>query len=165
MQTVSFQATPEDLLGAYRLNFRVTLQSKRVIRAYVGGGATLAAMAMAAAWQWDIVSVPIAAAIGLGYWIAFLSLIFFSAYLRLPCQVRRIFDQQKSLHDNTTVEWSESGVSFTSSRGHSQFSWSDFVKIVKGQDTIILRQSDALMNFIPSRALSQEQLNSFPVTV
>ncbi|MFC0146464.1 YcxB family protein [Sphingobium scionense] len=50
-------------------------------------------------------------------------------------------------------------------RGHSQFSWSDFVKIVKGQDTIILRQSDALMNFIPSRALSQEQLDSFPVTV
>lgn len=165
MQMVSFQATPEDLLGAYRLNFRVTLKSKRVIRAYVSGGAAFAVTAMAAAWEWDIAPVSIAAAIGLGYWIALLSLIFFSAYLRLPRQVKRIFDQQKSLHDNTTVEWSETGISFISSRGHSQFSWSDFVKIVKGQDAIILRQSDALMNFIPSRALSQEQLASFPVTV
>lgn len=164
MRTISFQATPKDVLAAYRLNFRVTLKSERVIRTYVGGSVTLAAMAGAAAWRWDIAPVPIAAAIGLGYWIAFISLIFSSAYLRLPRQVRRIFDQQKSLHDTTTVEWSETGISFISSRGHSHFSWSDFVKIVRGRETIILRQSDALMNFIPSRALSQEQLSSFPVS-
>ncbi|MES1971310.1 MAG: YcxB family protein [Pseudomonadota bacterium] len=164
MQTISFQPTPEDLLGAYKLNFRATLKSKRVMRAYIGGCSALAGLAAAGAWAWDIAPVWIAAAIGFGYWITFLSLIFASAYLRLPRQVRRIFDQQKSLHDETTIEWSETGISFTSSRGNSQFLWSDFVKIVRGQDAIILRQSDALMNFIPSRALSPEQLASFPVS-
>jgi hypothetical protein len=165
MHSVSFQATPEDLLAASRLNFSITLKSKRVIRAYIGGGVILAVLAGVAAWQWSIGPVPLIAAIGLGYWVALLSLIFLSAYLRLPRQIKRIFDQQKLLHEETTVEWSDAGISFTSARAYSNFAWSDFIKIVRGREVIILRQSDVVMNFIPSRALSQEQLEHFPVSV
>lgn len=105
-------------------------------------------------------SVPLAAAAGAAYWFVFLSGILFSAYLRLPRQVRRIFSQQKSLHEDATIEWSESGIAFRSARGHSSFDWSVFVLVVIGRDAIIFRQSDALMNFVPVRALTPEQISN-----
>jgi hypothetical protein len=160
MYSTTFQPTPEDLLAAYRLNFHINLRSKRVLRAYTGGGAALAIAAALAAWTWGLSSVLLAGAGGLAYWIIMLSAILASVYYRLPRQIRRVFEQQKALHDSTTVEWSDTGISFRSTRGHSNFAWQDFIKVVKGRDVVILRQSDALMNFIPVRALSPQQLES-----
>jgi hypothetical protein len=160
METAHFQANQSDLIAAYKLNFLATVKSKRVLRSYIGGCAALAGIAALAAWTWNLMSVPLAAVAGAAYWIVFLSAILFSAYLRLPRQVRRIFSQQKSLHEDTTVEWSESGISFRSARGHSSFNWSDFVLVVIGRDAIIFRQSDALMNFVPVRALTPEQISN-----
>ena len=159
MHSVLFQPNQSDLVAAYKLNYRATIRSKRIMRTYLGGSAALAGIAAAAAWAWDIMSVPWAAAAGFAYWIVFLSAILGSAYLRLPSQVRKIFQQQKSLHEATTVEWSETGISFRSARGHSDFSWPDFVKIAAGADALIFRQSDALFNFIPTRALTSEQIS------
>ncbi|MDX3882895.1 MAG: YcxB family protein [Sphingomonas sp.] len=159
MKTAHFQADQSDLIAAYKLNFRATLKSKRIARSYVGGCAALAGIAALAAWAWNLMSVPLAAVAGAAYWIVFLSAILLSAYLRLPRQVKRIFLQQKSLHEDTTIEWSDSGISFRSARGRSSFEWSDFVLVVIGRDTIIFRQSDALMNFVPVRALTPEQVS------
>jgi hypothetical protein len=160
MYSVSYEATPEDLVAAYRLNYLTTLKSRRVFRAYVVGAAILGVALAAAAWKWNFISAPLGAALGAAYWIAFLSLVFLAAYLRLPGQVRRIFDQQKSLHGSSTVEWSQDGITFTSSRNRSQLAWSDFILIVRGTDAIILRQSDAVMNFVPIRILSEAQADS-----
>jgi hypothetical protein len=159
METAHFQANQSDVIAAYKLNFRATLKSKRIVRSYVGGCAALAGIGASAAWTWNLMSVLLAAMAGAAYWIVFLSAILFSAYLRLPRQVKRIFSQQKSLHEDTAIEWSERGISFRSARGHSSFDWSDFVLVVIGRDTIIFRQSDALMNFVPVRALTPEQVS------
>ncbi len=160
MHSTTFQPTSDDLLAAYRLNFQINLRSRRVLRAYAGGGAALAIAAAFAAWIWGLGSVLLAGAAGLAYWIMMLSVILASVYVRLPRQIRRVFEQQKALHGDTTVEWSATDISFRSARGHSHFAWQDFIQIAKGRDVVILRQSDVMMNFIPVRALSQEQLAS-----
>jgi hypothetical protein len=159
MQSVTFQATPEDLVAAYRLNYTRTVKSKRVLRAYLVGGLLVAVAAGAAAWKWDLASVPLAMLGGFAYWALIFSLIILTAYLRLPRQVRRIYQQQKSLHDDATVEWSESGIDFLSARGRAHFLWSDFIGIVANRDVIVLRQSEALINFIPTRVLTLDQRN------
>ncbi|WP_442678036.1 YcxB family protein [Sphingomonas sp. ASY06-1R] len=160
MQSVTFQATPEDLVAAYRLNYALTVKSKRVLRGYLIGGLLVAVAAGGAAWKWDLASVPLAMLGGFAYWVLVLSLIILAAYLRLPRQVRRIYRQQKSLHDEATVEWSDSGIDFVSARGRAHFVWSDFIGIFANRDVIVLRQSEALINFIPTRVLSPDQRNA-----
>jgi hypothetical protein len=157
MNSVAFQPTAEDLLAANRLNFVATVKSRRVAKSYALGGLALGSVTAYVFWAWQLGSIILGAAIGVAYWLIFLSLVLLSAYLRLPRQVKRIYGQQKSLHDITTVDWSNETISFTSSRGTSRFQWIDFVKIIKGKETIILRQSDVVMNFIPLRVLSVKQ--------
>jgi hypothetical protein len=157
MNSIAFQPTAEDLLAANRLNFLATVKSRRVAKSYSLGSLAIGVVTAYVFWTWQLGSIIIGAAIGVAYWLIFLSLIFLSAYLRLPSQVRRIYGQQKSLHDITTVHWSDDTISFASSRGTFKFQWVDFVKIIKGREIIILRQSDVVMNFIPLRVLSVQQ--------
>ena len=159
MPSISFQPTVEDVLAARRLHFTTSLKAKRIQRSYLRRGAICATAGLAVAWFLDLPLV-LTAVVGLAYWFLFLSLCLLAAYLRLPGQTRRTFAQQKSLQDNFTIEWSDVGISTTSERGHSQFKWQDFITIVEGRDAIVLRQSDMLFNFIPKRALSDEQAAS-----
>lgn len=157
MNSVAFQPTAEDLLAANRLSFMTTVKSRRVAKSYVLGSLAVGAGTACVFWAWQLGPIILGAAIGFVYWLIFFSLILLSGYLRLPRQVRRIYGQQKSLHDITTVDWSNDTISFASNRATSKFQWIEFVKIIKGRETIILRQSDVVMNFIPLRVLSVQQ--------
>jgi hypothetical protein len=157
MNSIAFQPTAEDLLAANRLNFMATVKSRRVAKPYALGSLVVGGAIAYVFWAWQLGPIILGAAIGVAYWLTFLSLILLSAYLRLPRQVRRIYGQQKSLHDVTTVNWSDDSITFASDRANSKFRWVEFVKIIKGTETIILRQSDVVMNFIPLRVLSVEQ--------
>ncbi|MFC4255738.1 hypothetical protein GRI97_13625 [Altererythrobacter xixiisoli] len=132
------------------------------MKIYLWGTLSVSVAAALAAWQWNIAPVGIAALAGGAYWIVIISLCVVIGYWRQRWQAKHIFAQQRDLHGETTVEWSAESVSFRSARGSSTFAWSDFSSIVKGQDMILLRQSDALMNFVPTRVLSPEQILSFP---
>lgn len=158
MQTATFNTSAEDLLAAYRLNLKTRLKTKRVQRNLLVGGLAVGVLCAAAAWIWPFAALPIAAAIGVAYWMLFITAIFGAAYLRLPRQSRTIYAQQKSLHGTTTVEWNDKGITFKSVRGQSNFVWDDFTGIDAGNDVILLRQSDAVMNFIPTRALTEDQV-------
>lgn len=159
MHSVVFQPNQNDLVAAYRLNLLVTIKSKRTVFGYIVGCAALGGMAAAAAaWRWALAPVPLAAAAGAAYWIIFFGGILTIGYLQLPRRVRKVFKQQKSLHEAITVEWSEGGISFRTARSHSDFNWTDFVLVAHGADAIIFRQSEALMNFIPTRILTAEQV-------
>ena len=159
MPSTVFQPTLEDILAANRLHFVTSFKSRRMLRAYLLGGALCAAAGLAAAWLLHL-SMAVTAVLGAVYWAAFLSAVLLAGYLRLPIQTRRTFAQQKSLHGEVAVKWSETGISMTSERGHSQFKWEDFVEIVEGPDAILLRQTDTLFSFIPKRLLSEEQAAS-----
>jgi len=161
MQIATFNTSAEDLLAAYRLNMRTKLRTRRVQRNLLLGGLAVGLLCIAAAWIWRFAPLPIAAAIGVVYWLLFIIAIFGAAYLRLPRQSRNIYAQQKSLHGTTTVEWDDRGITFKSPKRQSNFSWADFIGIEAGNDVVLLRQSDAVMNFIPTRALTKDQVIEF----
>jgi Na+/melibiose symporter-like transporter len=164
MYSVTFQPTPEDLIAAARLNYRTTLRSKRVILPLIGGCVVLGLIGWFVAEPAALGSAPVLAAIGVGYWAVIFSSILVVSYLRIPSRMRRNFAQQRALHDPTTIDWSDAGITITAERGHLKLAWTDFVRIVKGRDAIVLRQTDLLMNFVPTRVLSTEQIDSFPET-
>lgn len=158
MQIATFKTSAEDLLAAYRLNFMAKLKTRRAQRNLLLGGLAVGVLSAGAAWIWPFASLPSAAAIGVAYWILFITAVFGAAYLRLPNQSRTIYAQQKSLHGTTIVEWDAKGIIFKSAKGQSNFSWDDFMGIDAGNEVILLRQSDAVMNFIPTRALTKDQV-------
>lgn len=162
MQSISFTPTVDDLLAAYRLNLRSSLRSKRVRRIYLWGVIVVALGSAAAAGIWEIAPVWIAALAGGAYWIVVISLCIGVSFLRQRTQAKHILAQQRDLQGETMVEWSDEGISFRSERASSRFAWADFSAIVKGREMILLRQSDALMNFIPTRVLSDAQIRSIP---
>jgi hypothetical protein len=164
MYSVTFQPTPEDVIAASRLNYRATLRSRRVVRALFLPIVVLAVLGWFLAKPWSLGPAPLVAAIAGGYWLVVFPLILGVNYLRIPSRTRRTFAQQRALHDRTTITWSAEGIAFASDRGHTNFAWEDFVAIKKGRDAIVLRQSDLLMNFVPTRVLSTEQIDSFPET-
>ncbi|MEQ1954556.1 YcxB family protein [Mesorhizobium sp. CN2-181] len=89
-----------------------------------------------------------------------LGAILLSIHILLPWRVRRIFAQQKSLHDEIHIDWSDEEIAFKSERGYFKFRWNDFVKIAESKEVIILHQSDVMFNFIPKRVLSTDQAAS-----
>jgi hypothetical protein len=159
MQSVTFTPTLQDLIKVYRLNLITSWKSWRVIRAYLIGAAVVGGAAALAAWQLKFAPVPLAALAGIAYWLAALTGIFISAYLQMPRRVRRIFDQQKALHDETVIAWSDNEIVVTSARGHARFEWRDFTSIIAGRHAILFRQSDAIFNFLPTRVLGRDQID------
>jgi hypothetical protein len=159
MPSISFQPTVEDVIAASRLHFGASFKTRRMLRAYLLGGAISAAAGIGIAWVLDS-SMVLTALAGSACWFVFLSVVLLAGYLRVPGQARRTFAQQKSLQGNFTVEWSDAGISTTSERGRSRFEWGDFIAIVEGRDVILLRQTDLLFNFLPKRVLSDEQVAS-----
>ncbi|WP_294331593.1 YcxB family protein [uncultured Sphingomonas sp.] len=165
MHSVTFEPTQDDVIAASRLNYRATLRSGRVVRAYLLPSAVLALLGWFLAGPWSLGPAPLIAALAGGYWLLVFSLILWTNYLFIPSRARRNFAQQRALHDRTTITWSPAGISFVSERGHTNFAWTDFIGIVRGRDVIILRQTDLLVNFVPTRLLDSEQLDSFPARV
>ncbi len=97
---------------------------------------------------------------GILFWSVFLSIILLNNFLQLPRRIHRIYAQQKALHDLVEVTWTDAEIWMRSSHGNSTFKWSDFLKVYNNEKVVILLQSDALFNFIPVRALSDEQAAS-----
>jgi len=156
MMATNFQATEADLVAGYRLHFLDSIKRKRALRAFVVVAVVCALVSTWLLWSDDIGPI-VAALVGLVYGFGLLAIILVINFLMLPRRVRRIFAQQKSLHGETHVEWSDAGISFRSAHGHSTLEWSDYVRLVEGRDMILLMQSDALFNFIPKSALTAEQ--------
>ena len=55
------------------------------------------------------------------------------------------------------ADWSSERVQLQSAHGSSDLDWRDFAHIAQGRDFILLFQGDYLFNFIPKRAVSDEQ--------
>lgn len=157
MQSVTFQPTADDLLAANRVYFHSLLKGRRLLRPLLIGSAAVGAIG--AAVFWALGGRPVLGfGIGALYWVVLLAAILGTNYLLLPRRSRRTFAQQKALHQETEVAWEEDGITFRSAQGTTRFGWSDFVRIYEGSGAIIFFQSDALYNFVPTRALTDEQM-------
>ena len=155
MLSISYQPTESDLIAAYRLHASNALRSKRT---WVGFliGALICALISGWVFESDL-GLPLGALLSVIYWLVLLGLLIGIARLALARRVRRIFAQQKSLHGESTVAWSDESITFGSPKGMTTYEWSDFLKIIEDRNIILLMQSDALFNFVPKRLLSSDQ--------
>jgi hypothetical protein len=158
MNRVVFRATEKDLISAYRLNFLASMRRRRTWARFILGAAFFGVGS--AVLLGNDIGTGLAAVVGAAYWFALLAIILLLNFLLLPRRTKRIFRQQKALHEVAEVEWSEESINFRSAQSHATVPWSHFVRLVEGRNMILLMQSDALFNFIPKASLSPEQAAS-----
>ncbi|QXT34755.1 YcxB family protein [Sphingomonas sanguinis] len=152
-----------DLIAANRAYFWASLRTRRMLRSYAVGGFIFGLMSVGFAWNEPAGAKVIAFLGGVLLWTFFLGIFLSINYVLLPRRTRRIFAQQKNLHNEVALQWGDGGVSFQSEKGSSKFAWSDFIRIAENRNAIILLQSDALFNFIPKRVLSADDVASIMV--
>lgn len=105
--------------------------------------------------EWDWRSGAASAALGAAVAALVLMLLY---RFTIPRRSRRIFAQQKSLHDEIEAKWDEAALDLATSSARSRHRWADFLKWTEGQNVILLYQSDAVFNMLPKRAFSPEAL-------
>ncbi len=165
MPSAGFQPSEDDLLAAKRLHFRQSLKSRRVLVAFLVVSAGCAAVGVGVVWERDRAAALSAGVGGLIGGMLFFALLLFASYVALSRRARRIYAQQKTLHEPIVVEWNDEGIAFTSSRGFGRYRWADFIRIVQDRDMFVFLHNEELMNFLPKRALSPEQIASVAARV
>ena len=83
--------------------------------------------------------------------MAYLGIYFF---LWFPRRLNRLYEQQKLLHSEFTVEISDEHLVTRSVHGESKLPWSMFHKWKSGGDIVLLYQSDALFHVFPGRSFT-----------
>lgn len=84
---------------------------------------------------------------------------FFLYFIGIPLSARSTYKRQKSLHQPLTLKWSEDGLTATGQTGHWTIAWSEYHRFLGGPKTLLFYQGPNLFQILPTRALSQEQLD------
>lgn len=92
-----------------------------MLKSYVVGGFVFGLIAVGPPWNEPAGSKVVTFLGGFLFWTLILSLILTLNYVLLPRRVRRIFVQQKALHDEVSIQWGDEGISFETGRGSSRF--------------------------------------------
>ena len=151
---IRFTATERDYVDANRDWYRATLKGRRglvrlgfpVLTAVVVGAILSLLDGDAAAFPWTL-----AVYVLLG--ILVVILIHATCYLTLPWQARRLFRQQKSLHQPLRFRWSSHGLDTEARTGSSHHDWADFHRWFVGRKTLLLFVNDRLFIFLPRHRL------------
>ena len=157
MQSISFVPSESDLIAANRLHFWSSMRWKPTVRSYVLGGLLFAVIGTLFVLEENGWVIVVGAALGFLFWSLLLVAILALNYILIPRRSRHAFRQMKTLQSKTDINWSPERIQLRSAQGSSDFDWRDFVRIAHGRDVILLFQSDYLFNFIPKRAVSEEQ--------
>ncbi len=80
-------------------------------------------------------------------------------WLLLGPRARRHFRQQKALHGQTEIVWSDAAIRLRAPKGMVELDWTDFVSWAENDITFILMQTDNLMNGIPKRILTAADID------
>jgi hypothetical protein len=75
-------------------------------------------------------------------------------WIRLPFITRRLFRQQKSLHEAFRYGWSEEGISYASASGSGLISWSSLYGWTVGKHCFLLYMNERLVQFLPRRVMT-----------
>lgn len=163
MEIISFWLSEADLHAVYRLHFKASFKTRKMRVTLLSCFLFFAIVGMITAQDNGAISLISSSLAYIVFGFIAIGIAWCVMYLGLSRKARRIFLQQKSLHDKTEVSWSESELNFKSERGSTKYFWSDFVRIVEDRDMIVLYQSDNLMNFIPKRVLTSEQIQGIGI--
>lgn len=153
-----FSLTADDYIAATRLHITRASYRNNLIKLALIMGLLYAVLAFAVMGQWTWQHA--AGAVGLGAIAAVIIVLGIAAtnHIMVARRTRRIYAQQKSLHEEFEFSWDETGFDLATPSARSRHHWADFRQWAEGPDGIILYQSDALFNMLPKRALSEEAL-------
>jgi hypothetical protein len=90
--------------------------------------------------------------------LVYLALRFF---VIMPMSAKRIYREQKTLHDPYEVEITEETIRFASRHGGSSAAWRQLHKYKVGKDFILLYPSRETFHMFPRRWFSDEQFTEF----
>lgn len=155
---VRFSLTADDYVAAARLHITRAFYRNKLIKLALIMGLLYAVLAFAVMGQWTWRHA--AGAAGLGAIAAVIIALGIAAtnHIMVARRSRRIYAQQKSLHNEFEFSWDETGFDLAAQSARSRHNWADFRQWAEGPDGIILYQNDALFNMLPKRAFSEEAL-------
>lgn len=156
---VRFRLTEDDMVRAARLYTLVSLRRPKTIislaitfvlclllMAWLGG--TIFPLNMdRLAEEWPTV---------LGAAVFPFVLVFVVILVGNPILARRTFRQQRSLHGEVGLSWTEQRLEFDSEYGQFAMPWSHFLRFGEDRHTFVLFESDRLYRIIPKRALDAD---------
>jgi hypothetical protein len=158
MPVVKIELTPNDYVVANRLHSR-----GRVLRFIVGlliGYAGVLAVLFTLNHDW-----PQNAAEWQNFGSGLVAVLFFGAvwllivrYVLLPWRSRRIYRQQKNLHQEFEYSWDESALTVTGKSGYNTTPWHDFLKWRESANMFLVYRSDIMFNMLPKRFFSDASL-------
>jgi hypothetical protein len=154
MSSVTFRYTAADLVNGWRVHRR---HSSALLR----GRLVLLAIAIAAgvyAYAVGGLDHPVAMTWGAVGGLVPVAIIVIADRPVQMRRARRTLAQQKSLQGEVTFDWDTQGVAFTNAVGHSRLAWSDYARWRESKASLVLFQSDNLINIIPKRCFTEAQL-------
>lgn len=86
-----------------------------------------------------------------------LAMVPFSYYVFMPRRARKLYDQQKTLHQPIEAVWSETGYDARSGETRGNVVWSDYHKWAADDKIVLLYQADNLFQMVPRAALTDAQ--------
>lgn len=133
--------TADDFVAAQTLHMRKWRKRQYAVFVFIGilGGSL--------AWY----GATMAGMIGIGASIGGLAGLFALHTRRLPGTWKRLFEQQKSLHERFSYSWDDSGLHVVTALGQARRPWSHFTGLDEDAHTILLYHSDAMFELIPKR--------------
>ena len=98
--------------------------------------------------------------------IAFIGGVFFTwlaaclglSFLLIPRRSRRLFEQQRTLHREFDVEWTDDHLVYRSDTSTTTIAWPDYYRWLEGRGIFLFYLNEQLYHFVPKRALTAEQL-------
>ena len=149
-RSLSIRYTPDDLANAARLCNWLNIFSRKVffIFSIVAILGTVAVAAMTSA-SWLLIVSIIPAYLVLAYLV-----VLAIHFVYVPWYARSAFKQQKTLHVQADLSWSENGFAISTEDANSLIPWNKYLKWAENDRTILLFLAPTLYHVIPKRALS-----------
>lgn len=139
--------TADDFVAAQTLHMRKWRKRQYAFFAFIGIlGGTLV---------WSGARMP--GMIGIGACIGGLAGIFALHRRRLPGTWKKLFEQQKSLHERFCYSWDDSGLHVVTTLGQARRPWSHFTDLDEDAHLILLYHSDAMFELIPKRWFAEAE--------
>ncbi|MFC4822086.1 YcxB family protein [Dokdonella ginsengisoli] len=153
MTPVRLDYVADDYVAAMKLHGRWSTR-RLLVSVGTGAVAAIALFFLPPAWP------AVAAAGVLGGAIGMLVCYALSWLFYLPWKARRMFGQQKSLHETYELAWDDEGMSIRGRLGQGTTPWDSYLKKKENERIVLLYQSDLLFQMLPRRAFTAVQMQA-----
>lgn len=147
---MQMQLQDGDYLAALRLHARWT-RRRWIITALVMLAAAVVGWASFPHWPAVAAGAVVGGIIGSVVWRGV------AWWWYLPRLARRVFAQQRILHESMEVAWSEAGLSMRQPQASSITSWANYLRRRQDERVLLLYHSEVLFQMLPRRAFDAIQ--------